>query len=252
MRIVPRLLLVLLLPASGCSAETPRSTGSETESPPVAQDVSAPLEESLPLAAGDSPSWGSPSAKVHIHQFANFQCGMCGRSVEPLKRLLRAHAEDLYLVFRHNPPEKRTFAAPAAAASLAAFRQGKFWAFHDATYQERALTDDKLVERAVRLGLDETRFREDLTDPGVIAQVQSEVELAREAGVEHKLTFVVNGLVVEGWEDDRSLKAAVRLALAEADELIAAGVSPDQVAHEAMRRGSPVSRQLVALLEKAR
>ena len=250
MRILICLLPVLLLLTPGCKEKTPKPTESlGLKSDQVAQGASVPLKEGRPQAAGDSPSWGSPSAKVHIHLFTNFQCKMCGRSVEPLKRLLRGHPGDLYLVFWHNPPQKRTYAAPAAAASLAAFRQGKFWAFHDATYQELALTDDMLVERAVRLGMDEARFRKDMKDPEVIAQVRSEIKLARDAGVTHKLTFVINGRVVEGWEDDGRLEDAVTLALADADELIDEGLPPEKVARAAMQRGSPISKQLAALLE---
>ena len=142
------LLPALLLLTPGCKAKTPEPTESPgLEGAQGAQGASAPLKEGRPQIAGDSPSWGSPSAKVHIHLFTNFQCKMCGRSVEPLKRLLRAHPDDLYLVLRHNPPDKRTYAAPAAAASLAAFRQGKFWAFHDATYRERALRSSSHATR---------------------------------------------------------------------------------------------------------
>lgn len=244
------LLPVLLLLTPGCEGKTLKPIESpELKSAQVAQGASAPLNEGRPQAAGDSPSWGSPSAKVHIHLFTNFQCKMCGRSVEPLKRLLRAHPHDLYLVLRHNPPDKRTYAASAAAASLAAFRQGKFWAFHDATHQERALTDEMLVERAVRLGMDEARFRKDMKDPAVNAQVRSEAKLARDAGVTHKLTFVINGRVVEGWEDDGRLEDAVTLALLDADKLIAEGLPSERVARAAMQRGSPISQRLAALLE---
>ena len=116
MRILICLLPVLLLLTPGCKEKTSEPTeSSELKSDAVAPGASAPLKEGRPQAAGDSPSWGSPSAKVHIHLFTNFQCKMCGRSVEPLKRLLREHPDDLYLVFLHNPPQKRTSAAPAAA-----------------------------------------------------------------------------------------------------------------------------------------
>ncbi|MFQ5528335.1 MAG: DsbA family protein [Thermoanaerobaculia bacterium] len=247
MRIFICLLPVVLLLTPGWKEKKPEPTSSPgLKSAPSAL---VPLKEGRPQADGDSPSWGSTSAKVHIHLFTNFQCTMCGRSVEPLKRLLRAHPDDLYLVLRHNPPEKRTYAAPAAAASLAAFRQGKFWAFHDATYQERALTVEMLVRRAVRLGMDETRFRQDMNDAAVRAQVRSEIKLARDAGVTHKLTFVINGLVVEGWEDDGRLEDAVTLALGDADKLIDEGLPSEEVARVAMQRGSPISKRLAALLE---
>ncbi len=251
MRILICLLPVLLLLTPGCKEKKPEKT---TESPglksaQVALGALVPLREGRPQAAGDSPSWGSTSAKVHIHLFTNFQCEMCGRSVEPLKRLLRAHPDDLYLVLRHNPLDKRIYAAPAAAASLAAFRQGKFWAFYDATYQERALTVEMLVKRAVRLGMDEARFRKDMNDAAVSAQVRSEIKLARDAGVTHKLTFVINGRVVEGWEDDGRLEAAVAQALGDADKLIDEGLPSGKVARAAMQRGSPISKQLAALLE---
>ena len=250
MRILICLLPVLLLLTPGCKEKKPEPTESPgLKSAQVAQGALVPLKEGRPQAAGDSPSWGSTSAKVHIHLFTNFQCKMCGRSVEPLKRLLRAHPDDLYLVLRHNPPDKRIYAAPAAAASLAAFRQGKFWAFHDATYQERALPVEMLVKRAVRLGMDEARFRKDMKDAAVTAQVRSEIKLARHAGVTHKLTFVINGRVVEGWEDDGRLEDAVTLALGDADKLIAEGLPSEKVARAAMQRGSPISKQLAALLE---
>ena len=81
------------------------------------------------------------------------------------------------------------------------------------------------------------------------AQVRSEIKLARHAGVTHKLTFVINGRVVEGWEDDGRLEDAVTLALGDADKLIAEGLPSEKVARAAMQRGSPISKQLAALLE---
>ena len=79
--------------------------------------------------------------------------------------------------------------------------------------------------------------------------MRSEIKLAREAGVTHKLTFVVNGRVVEGWEDDGRLEDAVTLALADADELIDEGLPSEKVARAAMQRGSTISKRLAALLE---
>ncbi|MBL7178295.1 MAG: thioredoxin domain-containing protein [Desulfobacteraceae bacterium] len=69
------------------------------------------------------------------------------------------------LVFKNFPLSKHKFAMKAAAAALAANKQGKFWEFHDRLFKNyKNLNDTKIQEIAKELALDMERFNKDLKD----------------------------------------------------------------------------------------
>jgi protein-disulfide isomerase len=72
---------------------------------------------------------------------------------------------------------------PLAHAVEAAARQGAFWAFHDALYEDQGRIDDPhLWARCQALGLDVDRFQRDRRDAEIAERVRRDVRDALRAG----------------------------------------------------------------------
>ncbi len=162
-----------------------------------------------------SPSKGAADAKVTIVEFSDFQCPYCSRVGPTLARLLDEYPEDVRIVYKHLPLSFHKQALPAAKASMAADRQGKFWEFHDELFKvQRQLTDEKFMEIAGQLGLDMKKFEQDYKSAEVATQVAQDMSEARRLGVTGTPGFFVNGRFLSGARPYESFKEMVDAALA--------------------------------------
>ncbi|HTP24747.1 MAG TPA: thioredoxin domain-containing protein [Anaeromyxobacteraceae bacterium] len=177
-----------------------------------AEKVAVPLRT-------DDPIQGKAKAPVTVVIFSDFQCPFCGRAVPAVKAIESAYPNEVRVAFKHFPLPFHPNAMPAALAAEAARAQGgaaKFWAMHDKLFgNQQALSDSTYEQYARELGLNLTRFRQDLADPQLRARVEQDTALAQKVGVNGTPTFVVNGERVVGSD---GLRAAVdkQLALARA------------------------------------
>ncbi len=241
---VPQLTAQELIAIEGTPGSTePLGAGIEPAPAPVAGIEGIP---------GPSPAYGPENAPVRIVLFTDFQCPVCPRVVEPLKYLVRAYPKDVRLVVKQNALAMHKFAARAAAAALAAFRQGKFWAYHDKLFASRGRLDDgALAAYASEIGLDEGRFRSDIDDAAVAAQVKYEAGVANRLGLGDTPAFVINGVPETGWASYGYLDAAVLRELERAKSIAASGVPPARVAYEATRRAGATGEAAAALFADA-
>jgi len=173
-----------------------------------------PSDASLPGRAGPSPAMGPDDAPVVVFVFSDFQCPVCRRGVEPLKKLVRDHDPLVRVVFKHQALASHPDARGAAIASLAAFRQDKFWQYHDRLFASAAgLGDDALKARAEEVGLDVTAFKAAQQDEALGAQVDYETALGTALGVRGTPGFLVNGALSIGWGSYLSLNQKVKEAI---------------------------------------
>ena len=85
------------------------------------------------------------------------------------------------------------FADPAARAALAAFKQGKFWEFHDRIFEEEKLSEEAINNVAVELNLDIAQFNKDMNSPEIRQMVNKDMVDAQKAGVTGTPTIFING-----------------------------------------------------------
>lgn len=197
---------------------------------------------------GASPAFGPNDAAVKVYVFSDFQCPVCSRTVEPIKHLVRTH-DDVQVIFKNNALSSHSRAAAAAAAALAAARQGKFWAYHDLLFaNQRALGESDLVGYARELRLDLERFRRDMSDPGLVAQVDYETGLAQELGLRGTPSFVVNGDSFTGWGSYASLEGRVARELVRARELAREGVDAANLAERATLAAGESGQEFARLM----
>jgi protein-disulfide isomerase len=182
-------------------------------------------------APGPSPIAGPDDALVKLVVFSDFQCPVCRRAAEPVKQLLREFGGDLQVIWKHNALTAHANAEGAAIAAVAAQRQGKFWEFHDLLFENNArLGASDLEGYAARLGLDLERFKKDLADPTVKAQVDYERSLAESLEARGTPSFFVNGMKNVGWGSYVGIRSQVRRALEKAQAKVAAGTPRAEVA----------------------
>ena len=224
--------------------QTPASTPALTD---TTEPAAAPVA-GIAGAPGPSPAYGPADAPVYVFVLSDFQCPVCRRTVEPVKYLARRYPTDVRIVFKQNALTSHARAAATAAASIAAFRQGKFWTFADKAFEAQKYDDDTLTAHAQSIGLDVARFKKDLADPTVAAQVQYESDIASSAELRSTPTFVINGTIQQGWGSYMGIKSQVDRELARAKQIAAGGVPPARVAYEATRQSGPKGEQLAAAL----
>jgi len=135
---------------------------------------------------------GARDADVVMVQFFDYSCGYCAKSNADVERLLREDSR-LKVVWREWPvlgPESEQ----AALASLAAARAGGFREFHRSRFGGDATTNAAIA------------------DPGDVAEIRRNDELARRLGATGTPTFVIGDQMLQGAAGYAALKAAIAAA----------------------------------------
>jgi protein-disulfide isomerase len=160
---------------------------------------------------------GPAEAPVTVVEYGDFECPYCGRA-EPVVRELLADFGDVRYVWRHLPlSDVHPNAELAAEAAEAAAAQGAFWQMHDLLLDHQGeLRPRDLHAYAQQLGLDSSRFGEDLQRHAHAPRVEEDVDSADSSGVTGTPTFFVNERRHDGAYDIATLSAAVRAAGARA------------------------------------
>ena len=112
--------------------------------------------------------------------------------------MLEAYPKQVKLVFKQYPLSFHQNARPAALASLAAGKQGKFWAMHDKIFENFSAMRDangnlRFTEWARELGLDVAKFEAAMKDPALDAVIQKDLRDGADAQVTGTPATYVNG-----------------------------------------------------------
>src|SRR3989338_873157 len=117
------------------------------------------------ISVGNSPINGNKNSKITIVEFSDFQCPYSQRFHPVVSEVMKAYPKDVNYVLKNFPLSFHPQARPAAKASLAAAKQGKYWEMVEALFQNgRELSDAKFEELAKQVGLDVGKFMKDYKD----------------------------------------------------------------------------------------
>jgi len=128
--------------------------------------------------------------------------------------------------FFQNPLSFHKDAMPAAKATTAAHRQGKFWEMHDKCFANmKALNADNFAKWAGELGLDMAQFNKDMADPKLEAEIKRQQAAMVALGARGTPGFFVNGEQVKGAQPFPKFKEVIDKHIAKVDAAIKGGKS---------------------------
>src|ERR1700751_4591441 len=124
-----------------------------------------------------TPVGGNPQGDVTIVEFFDYRCPYCKQVLPSLQALLK---EDHKLRFVYKEmPVLGPASVTAAHAALAAQRQGKYEAFHNAMMATKGqITDETVYKVAGSVGLDVDRMKQDMTAPEIAQSLKANLALA--------------------------------------------------------------------------
>ena len=170
--------------------------------------------------ATDLPVAGNAKGDVTIVEFMDYRCGYC-KSVKPaIDEVLRADGK-VRLVLKEFPllgPASRT----ASMAAIAANKQGKYLALHNALMAyPNNLTDEVIFALARQVGLDVAKLKADMASPEVQALIEKTHKLAQDLGINGTPGFIIGDQIIPGAISVDEMKkrlAEARTACAERKE----------------------------------
>ena len=145
---------------------------------------------------GNSPVFGNTkNPKLTIVEFSEFQCPYCARIAPAIHDLMDKHKDEIKFVFKHFPLSFHQDAGPAAAASIAAQEQGKFWEFRYAlASHNRELNPETFKKVAKEVGLDMAKFEKSMAlDSAKQKRIDEDFQLGVKVGVQGTPNFYING-----------------------------------------------------------
>lgn len=159
------------------------------------------------------PVLGNPRGMIAIAEFADPRCGYC-KQLHPVRQeLLRRH-RDVRVVMK-DLAILGPLSGPAARALLAAQRQDRYAALHDALFRLREEPVEGVLRReAERVGLEWPRLRREMDDPAIVRRLETNLRLAQALRIEGTPALVVGGTLIAGAVDLATLEQRVAEARA--------------------------------------
>ncbi|MSP74711.1 MAG: DsbA family protein [Rhodospirillaceae bacterium] len=179
----------------------------DTQRDAVAQKAIGQHKAEL-LADPDSPFSGNANGDVVIVDFNDYQCPYCKRAHQAVKQVVAADGR-VKVVYKDLPilgePSRI-----AAFAALAATKQGKHAALHDALMEFGGKLDRaRIMEIAASVGLDMALLEKDMEDPKFKQLIDRNTALAGALGVRGTPAFVIGDQFVPGAVDAATLKQLI-------------------------------------------
>lgn len=157
----------------------------------------------------DGRALGDPNAPVTIEVFEDFQCPACksfSEQIEPQVVDTYVATGDVYYIYRHFPflddRAPRNESDQAAAASMCAGDENRFWDYHDMLFanwngeNQGAFNDKRLVAFAEALELDMPAFNSCFNANLHEEEINSDLLQGRNAGVSGTPSVMVNGRIL--------------------------------------------------------
>jgi len=190
----------------------------------------APNVKDVVVDLGDNLTKGSPSAKLALLEFTDYQCPFCSRHVKETQPKIEKEFIDtgklLYAMLDMPLESIHKQAFKAAEASHCAGEQGKFWEMHDRLFEnQRSL--EPFAPHATAIGLDVAKFDECMASGRQAEAIRKDMAQAQKVGVTGTPGFLlartdpsdpkkVRGIsVLRGAQPFDAFKAAIESALKE-------------------------------------
>jgi protein-disulfide isomerase len=145
---------------------------------------------------------GNPKGDVTLVVFFDFRCPYCHQAKLKVDELIETDG-NLRVVYRDYPildsPGSQPMSRMAASLALAAARQNKYVAFHDALFDSAGpMSQETLVRAARKAGLDERAAVASAAANDVAEAINRNIELGRLLGVSGTPAYVIGNNILMG------------------------------------------------------
>lgn len=178
-------------------------------------------DNTVALVRAHSPTFGSPTAPVHIVEFLDPACGTCRDFYPLVKQMMAANPGKIRVSIRYapfHPGSDQVVKVIEAARSQGLFKETleTLFASQDQWVVNHAAQVDSVWPLLGRIGLDMERARIDMTRPEIAQLIQQDLADATTLNVTMTPEFFINGKPLPnfGFEE---LKKLVDDALADAN-----------------------------------
>ena len=199
---------------------------------PAIRTATAPVGDFVEITPKSYPQedgrfLGDPGAPVTVEVFKDYKCSACksySEQIEPLVISELVEPGTVYYIFRQYPFLDDNLRVKdsdnSANASMCAADQNRFWdykamLFANLTYESNEFNDKRIVAFAESLGLDMDRFNQCYDDKSFQGEIDSDIALGGDLGVNGTPSVFVNSVQVKpGYVPSfDEIKAAVETAL---------------------------------------
>lgn len=190
----------------------------DNESPSTGENLDAHEAIMQTVIANARHFDGDPNAPITLVEFADFNCGYCGKwALEALPQIRENYADTGKVRIAYvNYPVLGTSSIAAAQASECAAQQDKFWEYHNALYENRGsgFTADVFIGLAGELGMDIAEFERCVTDfPEEL--LENDMLLGQAMGIRGTPAFLINGIALAGAYPYEQFEQIIESILAE-------------------------------------
>jgi len=176
---------------------------------------SAPGITNVPGVSKTDLVTGSPSAKVTLIEYADFQCPACAVMHATIKQLQGGFKDNLRLVYRFFPLTNiHQNSLISAQVAYAAGLQGKFWEMFDMIFENQDSWSDSsqaksiFTDYAKKLGLNLNKFTSDINSDSTKKFITDEQNEGLDLGINATPTIFINGKEIQnpaGYEEFKKL-----------------------------------------------
>lgn len=136
---------------------------------------------------------GAKDAKVTVVEFADFECPACNAARPVIEAAVKAR-KDVRVCYQPFPLSGHPNGVPAAQAALFARESGKFWAMHDALFDNQlSLSEATIKDLVKKQGLDAAAFAKVLSSGKYLDELTASKDLGKAANVDATPSLYVNG-----------------------------------------------------------
>lgn len=131
---------------------------------------------------------------ITLVEFSDFECPFCGMLRPALEKFAADNPSKVKLCWMSFPLTQHPNSMPAATAALLGRDKGKFWAVHDAIFENQTrLSNDVLQDILVKAGIPAAEWKKALADKSYREQAETQRSAGVSAGVNATPTIFING-----------------------------------------------------------
>ncbi|MFZ5441755.1 MAG: DsbA family protein [Myxococcota bacterium] len=136
---------------------------------------------------------GPKDAKVTIAEFSDFECPFCA-AARPILEEFASKRLNVRLCWMPFPLQQHPNSTIAGQAALFARDGGKFWAVHDALFDNQlSISEDFIKQLVGKTGLDVKAFEKAVAAKKYVDELEASKEAGRKAGVDSTPSIFING-----------------------------------------------------------